>query len=75
METDGDHHVRGCGFSQEGVSTLGCREGHGSEKVPERGTPGVAGVHQADTQWEAGLEGTFQLSPQHVQRPRMFIPW
>lgn len=40
METDCDHHVRGCGFPQEGVSTLGCREGHGSEKVPERGTPG-----------------------------------
>lgn len=41
------------------------------KEVPRR----VAGVHQTDTGQEGGLEGTFQLSLQHVQRPRMFILW
>lgn len=39
VETDDDHHLRGYGSPQEGRSTPGYREGHGSEKVPEGGAP------------------------------------
>lgn len=53
----------------------GWGEDVGQGKLPEGGALKDVAGHQADTGQEVGLGGTFQLSVQHVQRPRMFIPW
>lgn len=72
---ESDLQVRGCGPPQERVTAPGRGTGVGQEKLPEgeawKNGWRSPGGHGAG----GGLEGTFQLSLPHVQRPRMFIPW
>lgn len=67
--------MRGCGSPQERATAPGWGEDIDQGKLSEGGALRDAAGHQADTEQEVELEGTFQLSLQHVQRPRMFIPW
>lgn len=62
--------MRGCGSPQERATAPGCGEDIGQGTLPEGGALKGAAGHQADTEQEVGLEGTFQLSLQRVQRPR-----
>lgn len=69
MEMEGDLSGRGCG------SPLGGGKDIGQGQLPEGDAPKAGGSSPGGHEREASSEGTFQLRLQHVQRPRMFIPW